>query len=57
MEMLDQKSEQELLESLLAEIAKANRELKCAQADIQKAQGRLGFTIMLVNKLINRSGD
>jgi len=41
----------------LAEIAKANNELKCARGDIEKAQGRVKFATMLVNTLIERQGD
>lgn len=57
MDILDNKSDKELLESLLAEIAKANNELKCARGDIEKAQGRVKFATMLVNTMINRQGD
>jgi hypothetical protein len=57
MDILDNKSDKELLESLLAEIAKANNELKCARGDIEKAQGRVKFATMLVNDLIQRQGD
>ena len=57
MEVLDNKTDQELLQSLLAEVAKASRELKCAQQDVVKAQGRLGFALVLANTLINRQGD
>ena len=57
MDILDNKSDSELLASLLAEIAKANNELKCARGDIEKAQGRVKFATMLVNTLIERQGD
>jgi hypothetical protein len=57
MDILDNKSDSELLASLLAEIAKANNELKCARGDIEKAQGRIKFATMLVNTLIERQGD
>jgi hypothetical protein len=57
MDILDDKSDKELLQSLLAEIAKASNELKCARGDIEKAQGRIKFTTMLVNDLIDRQGD
>jgi predicted small metal-binding protein len=56
-DILDSKSDQELVQSLLAEIAKAHNELKCARADIEKAQSRMKFVIMLSNKLIERQGD
>ena len=57
MDVLENKTDQQLLESLLAEVAKASRELKCAQQDVVKAQNRLGFVIVLTNTLINRQGD
>jgi hypothetical protein len=57
MDVLDSKTNQELLESLLAEIAKSSNEIKCAQRDINKAQGRLQFAIMALNLLIERQGD
>lgn len=57
MDILDSKSDQELIQSLLAEIAKAHNELKCARADVEKAQSRMKFVIMLSHKLIERQGD
>jgi hypothetical protein len=54
MEILDQKTDDELLKSLLAEVAKTTREIKCAQQDIDKATSRLGFSLVLINTLINR---
>jgi hypothetical protein len=54
MELLDQKTDDELLKSLLAEIAKTTREIKCAQQDIDKAISRMGFSLVLINTLINR---
>ena len=57
MDILDQKSNDELLRSVLAELAKSNNELKCARQDLEKATGRLSFAIAVANKLINRTGD
>ena len=57
MEILDSKNSEDLLKSLVAEIAKANNELNCAQTDVKKAKNRLAFAIMLTNKLIDRNGD
>lgn len=54
MDLLDKKTDEELIRSLLAEAAKARNELRCAQADIDKAQNRLAFVIMLTNNLIQR---
>ena len=57
MDLLDSKTDKELLKSLLAEIAKATKELRCAQADIVKAQSRLSFVLAVTNTLIDRQGD
>jgi hypothetical protein len=58
MDILDQKSDKELLQSLVAEIAKATNEIKCARGDIDKAQGRIKFLLVLAHTLINRQqGD
>ena len=57
MEILDQRTTQELHKTLLAEIAKATNELRCARGDLDKATSRLSFLIMLTNKLIERQGD
>jgi hypothetical protein len=54
MEILDRKTDDELLRSLLGEIAKARNELTCALGDINKAQSRLGFLVVLANELIVR---
>lgn len=57
MDVIGDKSDKELVESLIAEIAKASNELKCARGDIEKAQGRIKFATMLLHKLIERQGD
>jgi hypothetical protein len=57
MDILDSKTDKELLASLLAEIAKAQNEIRCARADIEKAHSRLKFLIVLANTLIDRQGD
>lgn len=57
MDILDQKTDDELMRSLLAELAKSNNELKCARQDLEKATGRLSFVIAVANKLINRQKD
>lgn len=54
MEILDSKTDQQLLQSLLAETAKANNEIRCAQGDLAKAQNRLAFILMLTNEVLNR---
>jgi hypothetical protein len=57
MDVLENKTDKELLKSLLAEIAKAQNEIKCARGDIDKAQSRLAFLIVLANEMINRQKD
>ena len=57
MDVIDNKSDRELLDSLLAEIAKANNEIKCARGDVEKAQNRIRFATMLLHRLIDRQGD
>ena len=57
MDLLKSKTDEELIKSVLAEIAKAQNEIRCAKGDIDKAQSRLGFLIVLANELINRSKD
>lgn len=54
MQTLDDKSDDDLLKSLLAESAKARNELSCATGDLQKAQNRLSFMLMLINELLQR---
>jgi hypothetical protein len=57
MDILDQKSNDELTKSLLAEVAKAQNEVRCAQQDLTKAQSRIGFLLVVINTLIKRQGD
>lgn len=54
MDILNSKTDEELLESLLAEAAKAKNELRCAQSDIDKANNRLSFILVLINTLLER---
>ena len=57
MELLDKKTDKELLESILAEVAKATNEIRCAQGDLAKAQSRMSFALVLSNEMIKRQGD
>jgi cell division protein ZapA (FtsZ GTPase activity inhibitor) len=54
MDVIANKNDKELLDSLVAEIAKASNEIKCARGDIDKAQNRIKFAILLAHELINR---
>jgi hypothetical protein len=56
-DILNTKTDIELLQSILAESAKANNEIACAHRDIEKARSRLNFLIVLTNKLIERQKD
>jgi len=57
MQVLADKSNTELLQSVVAELAKARAELRCAEEDLKKAAGRIGFLIVLSHELINRQKD
>ena len=57
MQILDTKTDKELIQSLLAELAKARNELSCAKADLDKSSSRLTFLLAVVNNLINRSKE
>jgi hypothetical protein len=57
MDILDKLSENELTQTLIAELAKATNEIKCAKADIEKAQSRLRFILVVAHELINRKED
>ena len=53
-DLLDSKSDEELLRSMIAESAKATNEIACAKKDIEKATSRLNFLVVLANKMIDR---
>ena len=54
MDLLKSKTDKELIASLIAELAKATSELRCARADIEKAQGRQRFLMAVLHELFNR---
>jgi hypothetical protein len=54
MDVLDTKTEKDLLDTLIPEIAKAANELRCAKKDLEKVNGRISFLLVLANELINR---
>jgi hypothetical protein len=56
-DLIENKSDKELIQSILAETAKANNEIACAKRDISKATSRLNFLVVLANKMIERTGD
>jgi len=57
MHILENKTDAELIRSLLAEVAKSTNEIRCAQTDVNKAQNRLNFCIAVLNELVNRHED
>jgi hypothetical protein len=57
MEIIDQQSDQALIESLIPELAKASNELKCAERDLAKVKSRLGFLTLIANRLKERSDE
>lgn len=57
MDILDTKTDDELLKSMLGELAKATNEIRCARGDLDKATSRLNFLLVLANTLIERQKD
>lgn len=57
MEVLQNKSTENLQHTMLAELAKSTNELRCATKDIEKATNRIGFALVLLNELIARDHD
>ena len=57
MDVIDSHPQSELLHSVVVELAKASAELRCAQADLTKAKGRLSFAIAVANRLLDKEID
>jgi hypothetical protein len=57
MDILDAKTTYELNQSLVAELAKATAELRCAKDDLAKVSSRLSFVLAVANTMINRQKD
>jgi len=55
MQILNTLTDKELQETVIKEVAKARNELKCAEADMKKANSRLSFLVVLANELIHRT--
>tara|TARA_R110002051_G_scaffold318711_1_gene401432 strand:+ start:944 stop:1168 length:225 start_codon:yes stop_codon:yes gene_type:complete len=55
MQILNTLTDKELHETVIKEVAKARNEIRCAEADMRKANGRLSFLIVLANELIQRT--
>ena len=54
MQIVKDRSDLELYQSLIAELAKAQNEIACARGDLDKATSRLKFVLMVVNELKDR---
>ena len=54
MDVLKNKTDKELLQSILAETAKTLNEVNCAKKDVEKARNRLTFLIAVINEMLNR---
>ena len=54
MDILNNKSNEELHKSILCEIAKSKNEIACAKSDLDKANSRLTFVLAVANTLIDR---
>ena len=57
LDLIDTKTDAELIQSVMVELAKSKAELNCARTDINKITSRIGFLLVVVNKLIDRQGD
>ena len=57
MDIVENKTDEELLKSVLAEVAKAQNEIACARRDLEKATSRAKFSLVIINELIERKGD
>lgn len=57
MDIIQNKTDRQLLESLIAEVAKSTNEIKCARNDLDKAQSRIKFLMVVIHELINRQKD
>jgi uncharacterized protein YfkK (UPF0435 family) len=57
MDVLQNKTNKELLQSMLAETAKTLNEVNCSIKDNNKARNRLTFQLAVLNEMINREED
>ena len=54
MQILNTLNKKELAQTILAEVAKAKNEIRCAESDLKKANSRLGFLVAVANELLNK---
>jgi hypothetical protein len=57
MDLLKGKTNKELVQSCVAELAKAQNEIRCAQRDVDKANRRLSFLLAVLNTINDRYKD
>jgi predicted dinucleotide-binding enzyme len=57
MGVLDDKTDTQLGQSIVAELAKAQNEISCAKRDLEKASNRITFSLALQNSMMNRKKD
>ena len=57
MDLIDNKTDDVLLATMIEEAAKARNEINCASRDIEKAQKRLTFVLLLANRLKERQDE
>ena len=57
MQVIENKTSQDLLASVIAEVAKATNELRCARGDLEKVTSRMSFVLAVVNELVQRNKD
>lgn len=57
MDIIKNNSTKDLLSSMIAELAKAQNEIRCAQRDVDKANKRISFCLSVINALQDRHKD
>lgn len=55
--LFEKHTDEEIYQSIVAEAAKATREIKCARGDLNQADVRLKFILAAINYLQQRSED
>jgi hypothetical protein len=54
MDIINNKSDEDLQKSIICEIAKSKNEIACAKSDLNKATSRLTFVLAIANTLLDR---
>jgi hypothetical protein len=54
MDILNNKSNEDLQKSIICELAKSKNEIACARADLEKANNRITFALAIANTLQDR---